>query len=102
MSNSSFTERYRNWCKRHGYNFGAVKATEIHMEAKILIALLPWDALTKLLIQEAVTQLNAVSRTVALLRAEMKYLTGQLPEYPVVMSMYGVGDSLGPQLMGRD
>lgn len=101
MSQTAFTERYHKWCERHGYNFSATKAAEIHAEAKDLIAMLPKDALTKLLIQEAITQLNAASRTVELLRAEMKHLAEQLPEYPVVMSMYGIGDSLGPQLMAE-
>ena len=31
----------------------------------------------------------------------MKCLAEQLPEFPVVMSMYGVGGSLGPQLMAE-
>lgn len=100
-SQTAFTERYRKWCERHGYNFSTTKAAEIHVVAKDLIAMLPKDVLTKLLIQEAITQLNAASRTVELLRAEMKHLAEQLPEYPVVMSMYGVGDSLGPQLMAE-
>ena len=101
MSPSAFTERYSKWCKRHGYNFNDVKAAEIHIETKNLIAMMPKDALTKMLIQQAISQLNAVSKTVALLRIEMKRLTEQLPEYPVVMSMYGVGNSLGPQLMAE-
>ncbi len=101
MSRTAFTERYRKWCKRHRYSFSSDKAAVIHEDAKNLIAMLPKDALTKMLIQEAITQLNAVSRTVEVFRAEMKRLAQQLPEYPVVMSMYGVGDSLGPQLMAE-
>ena len=31
----------------------------------------------------------------------MNKLASQLPEYPVVMQMYGVGESLGPQLMAE-
>jgi len=31
----------------------------------------------------------------------MRTLAAQLPEYPVVMAMHGVGDSLGPQLMAE-
>lgn len=31
----------------------------------------------------------------------MDKLAAQLPEYPVVMEMYGVGKSLGPQLMAE-
>jgi transposase len=101
MSQTVFTERYRKWCKRHGYNFNAARAAEIHAEAKTLIAMLPQDTLSKMLVQEAISQLNAVSRTVEVFRTEMKNLAAQLPEYPVVMSLYGVGDSLGPQLMAE-
>jgi transposase len=101
LSEKAFAERYHGWCKRHRYNFSAAKAVEIHMSAKELIAMVPKDSCTKLLIQEAVVQLNAVSRTVEVLRSEMQRLSEQLPEYPVVMSMYGVGDSLGPQLMAE-
>lgn len=101
MSQAAFTERYSKWCKRHGYNFNSSKAIKIHAESNNLIAMLPKDALTKMLVQEAITQLNAVSRTVEVFRAEMKRLATLLPEYPVVMSMYGVGDSLGPQLMAE-
>lgn len=31
----------------------------------------------------------------------MNRLASQLPEYPVVMEMYGVGESFGPQLMAE-
>ena len=78
-----------------------MKAAEIYSEAKNLIAMLPKDSLTKLLMQQAIDQLNSASRTVELLRAEMKRLAQRLPEYPVVMSFYGVGESLGPQLMAE-
>lgn len=101
MSQATFIERYRKWCKRHGYQFNASKAAEIHTQAKDLVSMLPKDALTKILVQEAITQLNTVSRTVEVFRSEMKRLAQQLPEYPVVMSLYGVGDSLGPQLMAE-
>lgn len=101
MSQTAFIERYRTWCKRHGYNFNSMKATEIYSKAKNLIAMLLKDSLTKLLLQQAIDQLNSASRAVELLRAEMKRLAQRLPEYPVVMSLYGVGDSLGPQLMAE-
>jgi hypothetical protein len=50
MNQTAFTERYRKWCKRHGYNFSATRAGEIHEEAKDLIAMLPKDTLTKMLV----------------------------------------------------
>ena len=65
------------------------------------IAMLPKDALTKLLVKQAIDALNAVSATLERLKAEMLVLAAQLPEFPVVMDMRGVGDSLGPQLIAE-
>ena len=101
MSLTAFTERYRKWCKRNRYNFSSDKAAEIHAGVQDQIAMLPKDALTKLMIRQAIHALNAVSATLEKLRAEMLALSSQLPEYPVVMEMRGVGDSLGPQLMAE-
>jgi len=98
---AAFTERYRKWCKRHDYNFNVAKAEQIHREAREMIALVPKSATSKLLVQEAASQLTNLSRMVEVLRAEMNRLAAQLPEYPVVMNMYGVGESLGPQLMAE-
>ena len=101
MGQSSFVARYQKWCKQHKYNFNAAKATEIHTEAKELIAILPKNPLSKVMVQEAMTQLNTVSKTVEVLRAEMNRLAQQLPEYDLVMGLYGTGKSLGPQLMAE-
>lgn len=101
LSEAAFAQRYRKWCKRRGYNFSASKASAIYAESKELVAMLPKCPSTKLLIQEALTQLNTVSRTVEVFRAEMIRLAQQLPEYPVVLAMYGVGESIGPQLMAE-
>lgn len=100
-SQTAFAERYRKWCKRHGYNFSAVLAEQIHREAREMVALVPKSATTKLLVQEAASQLTSLSRTAEVLRAEMSRLAALLPEYPAVMDMYGVGESLGPQLMAE-
>jgi len=101
VSQAAFVERYRKWCKRHGYNFNAEKAERIHREAGEVIALVSKSATAKLLVQESATQLFNLSRMVEVLRAEMNRVAAQLPEYPVVMGMYGVGESLGPQLMAE-
>lgn len=98
---SAFTERYRKWCKRHGYNFQSHKPQEIFINSKGLIAVFPKDDTTKALIKQAIAQLNAVSQVVERIRSDMNRLASQLPEYPAVMAMYGVGESLGPQLMAE-
>ena len=101
VSQKTFVERYEKWCKRHGYNFSEQKAIELHEDAKRKFALVPKSDTCKLLVKEAVSQLNAVSRTVEAYRAEMDRLASQLPEYETVMGMYGVGKSMGPQLMAE-
>lgn len=97
----AFTEHYRAWCKRKGYNFSASKAEEVYRAASDLIAVFPKDDNTKLLIRQAVAMLNTASATVESLRAKMNETAAQLPEYPVVMEMDGVGPTLGPQLMAE-
>ena len=101
VSRNAFVERYRKWCKRHGYSFSEAKAVEIHEDARQKFPLVPKSDTCKLLVREAVAQLNAVSRTVETYRAEMDRLASQLPEYQTVMSMTGVGKSMGPQLMAE-
>ncbi|MDR1669324.1 MAG: transposase, partial [Oscillospiraceae bacterium] len=96
-----FVERYRKWCKRHGYNFNAAKADGIYEDARELVYTLPKNEPSKVIVQSAIEQLVAVSRTIEVLRAEMRCLAEQLPEYPVVMDIYGVGLSMGSQLMAE-
>lgn len=65
------------------------------------VVLVPKSEVTKVLVQEAANQLTSISRSVETYRAEMERLASTLPEYPVVMAMYGVGKSFGPQLMAE-
>lgn len=101
MSLNAFTERYRKFCKRNGYDFQPNKPEQLPKSSKELVAILPKDKMTKLLIMQAIEQLNTLSKTVEQLRLQMDQLASQLPEYPVVMSMKGVGASLGPQLIAE-
>ena len=100
-SQNAFTERYRKWCKRNRYQFSMQKAAEVYALAKSAVVLVQKTSVTKTLVQEAANQLTAISRSVETYRTEMNKLASQLPEYPVVMQMYGVGESLGPQLMAE-
>ena len=101
VSRSAFVERYRKWCKRHGYNFSERKAVELHVDARQKFPLVPKSDTCKLLVKEAVSQLRTVSRTIETYRAEMNRLAAQLPEYETVMAMTGVGKSMGPQLIAE-
>ena len=97
----TFTEHYKSWCKRKGYNFSAGKAEEIYRASADLIAVFPKNHTTRMLIRQAVTLLNTTSQMVESLRIQMDQVASTLPEYSVVMAMNGVGPTLGPQLMAE-
>ena len=101
LSLNAFVDHYQKWCKRRKYNFSKDKAEEIYGAARELVPVLPKDDLTKLIMKQAIEQLNTASKTVEELRALMNDTAAKLPEYPVVMGMKGVGPSLGPQLMAE-
>lgn len=101
QSVSSFSERYQSWCKKKKYNFQSQKPTDIYEFSQDLIATLPRDNMTKLLIQQAVDQLNVASKNVESLRLLMNQTAAMLPEYPIVLGMTGVGTTLGPQLIAE-
>lgn len=48
----AFTQHYRKWCKRNGYNFSASKTENICPCSSDLIAVFPKDDNTKTLIQQ--------------------------------------------------
>ena len=100
-SEKAFTNHYRRWCRKHGYNFSEEKAHTIHAEACGHIEVMPKSETTKLLVAQAVAQLRATSAALAALKHEMQSLASMLPEYPVVMDMFGVGPTLGPQLIAE-
>lgn len=100
-SQKAFTERYRKWCKRAGYNFSEAKAEDVYIESLGYVSVIPMNDTTKLLITQAAAQINATSETTELIAREMKSLAASLPEYPMVMEFRGVGDILGPQLIAE-
>ena len=101
VSRNAFTERYRKWCKRHGYNFSDSKAADIYSAALECVTTLPKNDNTKLLIQTAARELTSAGELLAGVRREMIRLAKQLPEYPVVNAMYGVGEVTAAQLMAE-
>ena len=100
-SEKAFLNKYQRWCRKNGYNFSEEKALYIYSEAGGHIGVMPKSETTKLLVEQAVSLLRATSAALVTLRQEMQSLASQLPEYPVVMEMFGVGPALGPQLMAE-
>lgn len=101
MTVKAFTKNYEKWCHKNGYNFSEDKALDIYSAACGHICVLPKCESTKILVHQAIDQLQASSKVLAALKLQMQDLASMLPEYPVVMQMYGVGPTLGPQLMAE-
>ena len=101
MSEAAFIERYHKWCKRLEYRFSTRKAVDVYVCSLGHITTLPKNTNTKLLITEAAKQLTSISRMVEIFRAEMLRLAQMMPEYEVVMGLYGAGSTVGPQLIGE-
>ena len=100
-SEKAFSTKYQRWCKKHDYKYSAEKALDIYASACGHFGVMPKTDTTKLLVEQAVSQLRATSAALAALKREMQTLASSLPEYPVVMKMFGVGPALGPQLMAE-
>jgi hypothetical protein len=101
VSKSLFQERYAKWCKKTGYNYNYDKAETIYVQAHSKINIFPKNDTTKALITLAISQLNMINETLAAIHCEMLRLSAELPEYSTVMSMHGIGEILGPQLMAE-
>jgi len=101
LSEKAFMTKYQKWCKKHGYNFSQDKAVGIYAEACGHFSVMPKTDTAKLFVEQAVSQLRATSFALASLKKEMQKLASSLPEYPVVMKMFGVGPTLGPQLIAE-
>ena len=101
LSQKTFEKKYQKWCLKRGYYFREAKALEIYTAACGAVGVMPKTETTHLLITQAVSQLKATSTALAKLKKEMLRLAELLPEFPVVQKMYGVGPTLGPQLMAE-
>ena len=101
LSKKAFTTKYQKWCRKHGYNFSEDKALDIYVSACGRFGVMPKTKTAKLLVEQAISQLKATSAALATLKQEMQSLAASLPEYPVVMGMFGVGPTLGPQLIAE-
>ena len=96
-----FADRYQKWCKKEGYRFSQVKADDIYASACGHFSVMPKNGASKLLVTQAIGQINAISDNIAVIAREMKSLAESLPEYPMVSQFFGVGEILGPQLVAE-
>lgn len=97
-----FINSYLRWAQKKGYHQSQDKAVKIYSLAKEGIPTLPVDMVsTKMMLQQAVSVLRQVNTTLTIILTQMKELAKNLPEYPVVRAMGGVGDVLAPKLIAE-
>ena len=101
ISQKAFSEHYRKWCKKSCYNFSQSKADDIYASACGNFGIMPKTETTKLLITQAVIQINAIAEGLLIITNEMKRLATLLPEYSIVLDFRGIGVTLAPQLMAE-
>lgn len=101
MSKETFTNEYQKFCKDNKYNYSQEKANEIYALANDSISLIPSDATTRFLMEQAHAALVGNIKATEALRAKMLEVASTLPEFNIVMAMRGVGKSLGPQLIAE-
>lgn len=97
----AFAERYKAFCKREGYNYSETRAAELYEDSKELVPVLPKEPSYKSIIELSIKQLRSLTESVVQIKNEMDSLASTLPEYATVMSMCGVGKTLGPQLIAE-
>jgi len=98
---SAFTERYKKWCKRKGYNFSGEKAFDAYVSSLGHWTTLPKNAFTKMLVTTACNQLIAANKGLAIIKAELLRISALMPEYDQVKALYGVGGITAAQLMAE-
>ena len=100
-SEKRFIERYEKWAHKKGYRINANEACQLYALAQNGIPTLNADETTHMVISGAISLLRDANASLFSILNRMRELAKQLPEYETVMAMGGVGDSLGPRLMGE-
>jgi len=101
ISETAFGVAYKKWGQRNSYNFSDSKVKQIYKIACNQQTSLPKNEFTKMLITQAVKQMNNICETIAKLKTEMSKIAQTMPEYETVISMHGVGKTLAPQLIAE-
>ena len=101
MTEPEFSAAYRDWCNEYGYRYSSDKACAVYQAANANTGVVQPSPTMELLVRHAAQQLRAAHLTMGKLSEQMLELASLLPEYGVVMGMFGVGTTLGPQLMAE-
>lgn len=97
----TFSKKYKKWCASNSYYFAEVACERIYDYSKDCISSVSLEESTAFVVIQAAKMLNSAIENCHVIQLEMNRIAAQLPEYDTVMSMYGVGKSVGPQLIAE-
>jgi transposase len=101
LGEKNFTADYCAWAKSKGYRQYERLAQKLFAMAHDGIPVLPNSPYTTIVVTEAVRLLQEIEASRTLILSQMDELAKSLPEYSVVRSMAGVGDTLAPLLIAE-
>jgi transposase len=97
----AFSKKYKKWCNSNSYYFTETSCMKIYDYSKECISGVSPEESTTFAVIQAARMLNSATENCHVIQLEMNRVAAQLPEYNTVMSMYGVGKAMGPQLMAE-
>ena len=97
----AFSKKYKKWCASNSYYFTEGACERIYDYSKDCISSVSLEESTAFAVIQAAKMLNSAIENCHAIQLEMNRIAAQLPEYDTVMSMYGVGKSVGPQLIAE-
>ena len=83
LSKKAFTTKYQKWCRKHGYNFSEDKALDIYVSACGRFGVMPKTKTAKLLVEQAISQLQATSAALAAITINLDRKAGQPVRLPL-------------------
>ena len=98
LCEKAFISKYQRWCKKYSYNFSEDRALDIYASARSHFGVMPTSGRTGCL--STPDGLCSIGRPETA-KLQMRSWASSRPEYPVVMRIFGVGPSLGSQLMAE-
>lgn len=102
FSKEDFIADFTQWAKDYGYHQNKEKAINIYeLASKGITTLSSQIPSTKTLVQEAVRVFKEINIALNNILSRMQTLASSMPEYEIVRSMSGVGDTLAAKLIAE-
>lgn len=101
LTKKSFARKYKKWSDKNSYHFTEASCEKIYAFAKNCVSGVSSDEATVFSVVQAAKMLVSAVENCHAIQIEMNRVASQLPEYDTVMNIYGVGKTVGPQLMAE-